>query len=75
MPQLEARLLGPGYGAQFSREELSYVRVEPVGDAYVFYCNKCHWNVMKREQAPVLQWGVARDGAREVIEHYKGAHK
>ena len=74
MPQIE-RLLGPEHDTLFTKEELSWVRVEPVGEAYVFYCNTCHWGTMRREQAPVLLWDVARSGARAVVEHYKECHR
>lgn len=73
MPQLE-RLLNPDHGSSFSPDELALVRVEPVGEAFVFYCNICRWNVVRGGTGPFLPWEVAHDGARTVIDHYKAAH-
>lgn len=70
MPQLE-RLMAPDHGTYFTREELSRVRVEPVGESFVFYCNRCQWNIMRSGVGPFLPWEVAHDGARAVVDHWR----
>jgi hypothetical protein len=74
MPQLE-RLLNPDHGVSFTKEELSWVRAEPYDGICVFYCTRCRWNTVKQTVGPFVPWEVAHDGARTVIDHYRGAHR
>lgn len=71
---IPTRLLSPGHTVYFTRGDLETVRFVPWGDANVFACVACGWNVIRSGFGVLVPFDVAHDGVREVSTHYRQVH-